>query len=134
MLTKTIPLTPVERIIRELIGQADIEDRKNRRSEARFPFFRPVSIQAGEHSYSAFTRDISACALGLMHNMRLALREVEVGFPTETGQGCKLRVRIDRCEPLGEGWYISGGHFVGVRSPRACNRYPITASIARRIG
>jgi len=47
--------------------------------------------------------------------MRLALREVEVGFPSETGKGCKLRVRIDRCEPCGEGWYISGGDFVGIR-------------------
>jgi hypothetical protein len=69
----------------------------------------------GDHSYSALTRDISASAVGLMHNMRLGLREVEIDFPNETGQGCKLRVRIDRCEPCGEGWYISGGDFVGIR-------------------
>ena len=115
MLRKTIPRTAAEKIVRELVGQADIEDRKNRRSEACFPFFRPVSIHVEDHRYSAFTRDISPCALGLMHPMRLALREVEVGFPSETGKGCKLRVRIDRCEPCGEGWYISGGDFVGIR-------------------
>jgi hypothetical protein len=114
MLTKTNQTMPAEKIVRELIGQAEMEDKKNRRSEVRFPFFRLVSIQVDDHSYSAFTRDISASAIGLMHNMKLALRKVEIGIPNEAGQGYKLRVRIERCEPCGEGWYISSADFVGI--------------------
>jgi hypothetical protein len=55
--------------------------------------------------YSAFTREISATGFGLLHNMQLPLKEVGL---LVAGQRQTLRAEVERCEPCGEGWYISG--------------------------
>lgn len=53
--------------IRQLILEAGNSAKRDRRSDVRFPFFRPVSITLIEgHRYSAFSREISASSIGLM--------------------------------------------------------------------
>jgi hypothetical protein len=92
---------------------------KDRRSEARFPFMRSVSIQMDGNCYSAFTRESSASAIGLLHNIELPLGEVEIVVAIKTGQKNSLSVRIEQCEPCGDGWYISGGPLIGLSATGA---------------
>lgn len=103
-----------EESIDQLLIQAQAEAAKDPRSGARFPFFRLVSIGVDGRCYSGFTRDLCVSSIGLLHHMELPLREVEVTIPIATDKKCKMCVRIERCEPCGEGWYISGGKFVGI--------------------
>jgi hypothetical protein len=108
MSAKTMKDVGSKAMLRELMLIAE-EEFMNRRSERRFPFFRPISVEADNHSYSAFTREICASGIGLLHNVELPLEEVSV---TLKGRPQKLRILIERCESIGEGWYISGGKFV----------------------
>jgi PilZ domain len=102
--------------VRELLSTAAKEAWQDRRGEFRFAFFRPVSIQAGGQTYSAFSRDISLSAIGLLHSMELPVGEIEIVVPTESGRSAKLRAHIGRCDSCGQGWYISGGEFVNPRA------------------
>ena len=45
-----------------------------------------------------------------MHSMELPLKEVVIKI---AGRPQQLRLQIERCESIGEGWYISGGKLVG---------------------
>jgi hypothetical protein len=103
-----------EETIDQLLNQAEAEARTDPRSGIRFPFFRLVSIGVDDRSYAGFSRDICAASIGLLHSMELPRGEVDVTIPIATDKKCKMRVRIERCEPCGEGWYISGGKFVGI--------------------
>ena len=98
--------TSSEQLMQELLLQAKSEMSHDRRSEARVPFFRAVSVRVGKRSFSAFIREISISSVGMLHNMQLRLEEVDV---TVSGQRRGFRVQLERCEPCGEGWYISGG-------------------------
>ena len=93
----------------ELLLLAQTEFNDDRRVETRFPFFRPVSVQIDGHNFSAFTREIGASGMGLLHSMELPLKEVLISIARRPQQ---LRLRIERCESIGEGWYISGGKIV----------------------
>jgi len=85
-----------------------------RRAEVRFPFFRAASIEMDDgHQFAAFTRDISNLGIGLIHNVGLAPGEFDVTISSETSIWIKVRTRIDWCKSCGEGWYISGGAFIG---------------------
>ncbi len=103
----------------QLITEAKQAAKKERRSETRIPFFRPVSIAMKGHCYTAFSREISESAIGLLHSMELPLDDVEISVSMKSGQRCNLLTRIEWCESCGEGWYISGGEFVDVGSTRA---------------
>ena len=94
----------------ELLLLAQTEFNNDRRSDKRYPFFRPVSVQVDGHIFSAFTREVCAVGIGLLHSMELPLKEVAIKI---TGQPQQLRLQIERCESIGEGWYISGGTIVG---------------------
>ena len=106
MSTKTGKSTHSKGLMSELMIRAEAEFNNDRRVEKRFPFFYPVSVQVDNHRYSAFTREICASGIGLLHSMELPLIEVLV---TLAGRPQQLRLRIERCESIGEGWYISGG-------------------------
>ena len=93
----------------ELLMLAEAEFKNDRRSEMRFPFFRPVSVQVDDHSFSAFTREICNSGMGLLHSMELPLQEVVIKIADRPQQ---LRLQIEQCESIGEGWYISGGKLV----------------------
>jgi hypothetical protein len=110
MWTKTEQSMSSDQLLHELVLKAETDFHHDRRSEPRFPFFRPVSVRVDGHSFSAFTREISTSAIGLLHNMELPLQEVEISL---AGQQQTLRARLERCEACGEGWYLSGGTFIG---------------------
>jgi hypothetical protein len=48
--------------------------------------------------------------------MVLPVGDVEITIPTELGRTVKLQARIERCDSCGEGWYISGGEFIGIKA------------------
>ena len=99
-------------LIQELIIQLKETER---RATDRQPFFRPVTINthAGVgKKYSAFSRDISASGIGLLHNMPLELEEVNLTIGSESETEVRIRASIEWCESCGEGWYISGGQFL----------------------
>jgi hypothetical protein len=96
--------------LHELVLQAAADFRNDRRSEPRYPFFHSASILIDGHCYSAFTREISTSAIGLLHNVELPLQEVEIIVGEKPHA---LRTRIERCQACGDGWYISAGTFVG---------------------
>ena len=101
--------------IRQLYVEAGNSAKRDRRSEVRFSFFHPVTIQLSEgHRFAAFSRDISATAIGLMHDRELPLGEVDLSISSRNGYSVKVRARITRCTSCGAGWYISAGDFVGL--------------------
>ncbi len=100
--------------IYQLVIEAMHEDRQDQRAEVRFPLFRPVMVSlANGQSYSAFSREISTSGMGLIHNYELPPSEVELSICSEEGYSVKVRTQIIWCRACGEGWYISGGRFVG---------------------
>ena len=109
MATKTRKSMSPDGLMRELLLLAETEFNNDRRSEKRYPFFRPVSVQVDGRSFSAFTREICAVGFGLLHSMELPLEEVAIKI---AGRPQQLRLKIERCESIGEGWYISGGKFL----------------------
>ena len=108
--TKTKKRTNSDGLMDELLLIAREEFNSDRRSEPRFPFFRPASVQVDDHNFSAFTREIGASGMGLLHSMALPLKEVVIKI---AGRPQQLRLQIERCESIGEGWYISGGKIIG---------------------
>ena len=111
MSTKTKQSMTSDQLLQELVLQAKMNFHLDRRSEPRYPFFCPVWVRVDGKSFSAFTREISVSSIGLLHNMELPLKEVEINV---AGTQQTLRARLERCEACGEGWYISGGTFVGI--------------------
>ena len=100
--------------IHELVVEAHQDVRKDRRAETRYPLFRQISLQVpGGPVCVAFSREISAVGIGLLHNVPLAPGEVELSIPSRKGYSIRVRTKILWCQPCGEGWYISGGQFVG---------------------
>ena len=103
--------------IYQLIVEAKAALKTDRRAEVRYAFFRPVSIEMDDgHRYSAFTREISETGIGLIHNMDLPEGEVEISIRSDCGYSIRVRTRIVWCQACGEGWYISGGRFIGIAS------------------
>jgi hypothetical protein len=107
-------VTP-DALIQRLMVEARRSAEQDRRSVERWPFFRPVSIHLDGHCFSAFSRDISAAAVGLLHHMALPAREMEITIPFDGGQPARLSVRIGRCESCGAGWYTSYADFLDTR-------------------
>jgi hypothetical protein len=105
MATKAKKGMTSDNVMYRLLLQAETDFNNDRRSEPRFPFFRAVSIRVDGQSFSAFTREISASSIGLLHSMELPVKEVEI---LVAGQRQVLRAEVERCEACGEGWYISG--------------------------
>ena len=101
--------TSSQRLLQELMRIAESDFNNERRSEARLPFFRAVSIAVDGYRFSGFLREISLNSVGLLHNMQLPLKEVEI---TVSGQRDGFRVAIVRCQSCGEGWYLSGGQVI----------------------
>ena len=113
---KTVPVSPGQAIY-QLVVEAKDGLRTDQRSEVRYAFFRPISIETDDgQKYSAFTREISESGIGLIHNMDLDDREVEISISSDCGYSIRVRTRIVWCQACGEGWYISGGQFVGIAS------------------
>jgi hypothetical protein len=102
--------------IHELILEAHQDNLRDRRASARYPFFRRLVIRGEDASVVVFSREISTVGLGLFHNVKLTPGEVELLIPSKRGYSIRVRTRIVWCQPCGEGWFISGGQFVGAAS------------------
>jgi hypothetical protein len=102
--------------IHELILEAHQDNLRDRRQAIRYPFFRRVSVRLPGISTVAFSREISTTGIGLLHDMELPPGEIELAIPSRRGFSIRVRTRILWCQPCGEGWFISGGQFVGVAS------------------
>ena len=86
-----------------------------RRSQQREPFMAPVAIQRGAGKggcLTGFTRDISVEGIGLIHAFPLEREEIVVKVFGADEKTTLLYVKIEWCDPIGEGWYISGGRFI----------------------
>ncbi len=96
-------------LLQELMNVAEAEFNSERRTDVRLPFCRVVSIEIAGEMHRGFIREISLSSVGLLHDGPLPLGEAEV---TVSGQREGFRVAIVRCQPCGEGWYLSGGTVV----------------------
>lgn len=100
--------------VAELLSTAKAADLGDRRRVERHPFFYPVSVsrpRADAPSFSAFSRDISAGGMGLLHNMPLDLGPVVLTILSDAAAPVRLAGDILWCVPCGEGWYTSGVRF-----------------------
>ena len=101
-------------IIGRVVEAKKDNQRKKRASEPRYPFFRPVRIYADDgQCHAGFSRDISTVGIGFIHTVELPTREVDIGISSDRGYTVKIRTRIVWTQSRGEGWYLSGGEFVG---------------------
>ena len=96
-------------LLQELMRVAEEEFNSERRTDSRLPFCRAVSIEIAGHPYAGFIREISLSSVGLLHYGPLPLEVAEI---TVSGQQEGFRVAIVRCQPCGEGWYLSGGKVI----------------------
>ena len=116
----TRPTAPIDsekigHVVTRLVDNAKAQERPERRSEPRHPFFSPVSVTTcgGTKCWSAFAREISRSGIGLLHNM--PLEPSEVMLTIGAGEAAtRFRTELIWCRPCGEGWYLSGGRFLDV--------------------
>lgn len=104
-----------QQMIEELMAQARADDQMDRRGAARYPYFRPATIQSdrvelGPHL--AFTRELSINGVGLLHNVLLEPGRYLITISPAHGPSCSIATEILWQRPCGEGWYVSGGRFV----------------------
>jgi hypothetical protein len=113
MATDVAQFCPPSKVIAELVIEAREADQEERRQAVRYPFFRPVTIRTDMfRKHSAFTREISADGIGLLHRVEFRPGKVDVLISTAGGATARLRVHILWSKPCGEGWFISGGRFI----------------------
>ena len=98
-----------------LIVEAEKENqRKNRASDHRYAFFRPVQVSTDDgRCFEGLSRDISTIGIGFIHHVELPECEVDIGISSDRGYTVRIRTRVVWTQSRGEGWYISGGQFVG---------------------
>ena len=112
----SIPLSKIGDVVAQLLEATRMQERLERRSESRHPFFCPVAILSDHgKNWSAFAREISRSGIGLLHNMPLEPGEVTLQISIPSGPK-KFRTQIVWCRPSGEGWYLSGGRFLDVEA------------------
>lgn len=100
--------------VKSILNAARSTNFGDRREIERHPFFHPVTItrMAGEpQNLSAYSRDISAGGMGLLHNMPLATGDVTLTIQDNAGDSARLSGEIMWCRPCGEGWFTSGMRF-----------------------
>jgi hypothetical protein len=102
---------PLGTAVYEILREARAGQKREYREKVRYSFFRPVTINVGTKSFSAFSREVSECGIGLLHSTELQPGLVEVTIPTEQGYSVRIRTNLLWCHAAGEGWYISGGEF-----------------------
>jgi hypothetical protein len=104
-------------IIEGIIAEARLARQatfRENRCEERQPFFRSVILEVGGRQYSAFTRDVSDNGMGFLHNAPIAGGEIVVRLNADSPRATRIRMKLMWCMPCGEGWYISGGRFIGM--------------------
>ena len=87
----------------------------DRRRHLREPFIVPFVIHPdGDENccLTGLTRDISTEGIGLIHTFPLACKDAALKVFGDNGKPTLLYVKIEWCDPLREGWYVSGGRFI----------------------
>jgi hypothetical protein len=98
-----------------LLVEARANDQREDRWGIRYPFFRAVTVTTEEgEEIRAFSRDISASGIGLLHNTEIPTGVVDIRIKSARGFTVDVQTRIFWCQSCGEGWHISGGQFMGV--------------------
>jgi hypothetical protein len=105
---------PLGLAIYEILREAQASEKSEGRGATRYSFFRPITLFVGKERHTGFSREVSETGIGLMHTIELSPGEVEVVIPTQQRYSVRIRTRIIWCKPCGEGWYISGGEFLGI--------------------
>lgn len=116
-------------IVNKLVKEASRDLTSNRR-QRRIPFFRPttISIRSQQHQCATgFSRDISSTGIGLLHRFRLDDSCTSVSIPTAMGGRTDISVEIAWCEPCGQGWYLSGAQYCGLRMQQSLSLLLATA-------
>jgi hypothetical protein len=116
MLESAFESTPSDMTIHELITEAVDVNKRERGSEERHPFFRPLWLNMHGRQYPAFSREISEIGIGLLHDFELMAQEVQISIRCKGNRVFQARTRITWCRSLGQGWYVSGGRFVDALS------------------
>lgn len=109
-------------VITQLVSDAHF-DQAERRSVGRVPFFSRVvlTLDGGQPNkpdavqLSAFTRDVSAVGIGLVHAIRLNPQVLSLTTRLRSGAVANITVDLEWCDACGDGWYISGGSFLAGR-------------------
>jgi hypothetical protein len=108
---------PAKTVIERLRLQAMGTEAAERRSAERTPFFGRAKIELDNRQYHpAFTRDISAPGIGLLHRVPIDPGEITVHIPFPSGTLAQ-RTLIVWCRDVGDGWYASGGRFLDALAP-----------------
>ena len=89
---------------------------RERRSNNRKPFVRPVKIIAGRdhsESHDGFSRDISAQGIGVISRVQWQPQAIAI-IEIHQLQGSDVAVRAEArwSEPFGDGWYSTGWRFL----------------------
>lgn len=91
---------------------AILADGLQRRVRRRYPFCRPVKLEDPHGTRrEAICRDISQGGISFLHRGPVPLGHVAVSIPSSAGGQLVARANIRHCEPIGDGWYASGGQF-----------------------
>jgi len=97
-------------LFRDVRDTYDTDDRH----EPRYAFLRSVTLRVGDQFRAGFSREISRTGIGFLHNFEMPLEEIEASIPTDQGNDVRIHVQIRWKQPVGAGWYISGGEFVEI--------------------
>ena len=101
--------------LRPILQEAREEDTRDNPAGARHPFFHPVIVTLADgQRVSAFSRDLSAQGVGMLHSEKLPLEEVDLSIATGRGYVVKVRTMVIWCKPCSDDMYVSGGHFISV--------------------
>jgi hypothetical protein len=115
MLTDLQDRQALRTALRPILAEAREEDSRDNPAGARHPFFHPVFVTLADgQRVCAFSRDLSAQGVGLLHGSRLPLEEVDLSIATGRGYSVKVRTMIIWCKSCGEDMFLSGGHFISV--------------------
>jgi hypothetical protein len=102
-------------VLRPILLEAREEDSRDNPAGARHPFFHPVFVTLADgERVSAFSRDLSAHGVGLLHSTKLPLEEVGLSIATGRGYHVKVRTMIIWCKSCGDELFLSGGHFMSI--------------------
>ena len=70
---------------------------------------------------STISRDISSEGIGLLHSMPLQMGRVRLSLPSMFGRQLEMDAEIRWCMPSTEGWFLSGGVFLGTSVSQAAS-------------
>jgi len=100
-----------DRLLREQIPVM-----RERRGLERKPFVRPVTVLAGPHGeerIASFSRDLSPVGIGVISDVTWQVGQIAtLEIHSLMGRPVRVRCEVRWCEPYGEGWHLSGWHFL----------------------